>query len=98
MSREVHDLVCGAYAELAPRPSRFHRICILFPADEKKTRVVWVPTNDRKAMRPVVAPSGFNIKMSGGPRVEYDGETGDYRQLWLVCVDMYAYHPELPKN
>lgn len=98
ISRRVHDLVCGAYAELPARPSKSHRICILFPAEEDKPRVIWVPTDDFDAMRAVVTSGSFRIEMSGGPRLDHDNEVDDCRRIWFVCVENFNFLTNLPQN
>lgn len=98
VSREIHASVCSAYAELAPRPSKDHRICILFPADEQKLRLLWVPTDDSEAMRAIVAPEGLDMEVSGGPRIDFDDELDDYRGVWFYSVESFLFHPHLAQN
>lgn len=57
-TRSKHELICGAYG---PRPTKAHRVCIFFPADEQKLRLIWLPVGtdglaEDEAVNDLIAP------------------------------------------
>lgn len=99
LPREKHDLICNAYAELSPRPSKAHRICIFFPAEEQKLRLVWVRPYDHHAVKTLVAPQGLDTEFAAGPRVEPDDkDPSTYRDVVFFHADTYLFRTELAYN
>lgn len=89
--REEHDLICGAYAELGPRPSKAHRICILFPEDEPNLRLVWIPPWNRPALESAVTLERLHLGVVSGPRVDLDDNNPDlYRIVFLYHVESFV--------
>lgn len=65
--REEHRLICSAYANLGPRPSKEHRVCLFFPAEEQDLRLVWVDPKDQSAI--VQLLERRDIAHEPGPRI-----------------------------
>jgi hypothetical protein len=98
--RNKHELICEAYVDLTPRPTKMHRVCILFPVDEDTLRLVWIPmASDGLAVssvvRNIVAPKiEYNAALSLSP----DDEAEEYRDITLCFVENFAFDPDLAPN
>lgn len=86
--RDKHNLICEAYANLALRPTKAHRVCIFFPEHEQKPRLIWVPMKPHSLVKNEFA---YALLSPDHRRVEYNTDVSecsdnqDYRDITL-CV------------
>lgn len=100
--RIEHKLLCDAYAKISPRPTKDHRLTLLFPIQKEKPCFVWLHCPDSsvqwQAVQALVEPESKHAETSTpinyGP-VEFDQ---DHRGSGLSCVVSCSYRPELGRN
>jgi hypothetical protein len=100
---EEHALFCKIYTEVSPRPSKAHRLHILFPASEENMRFTWVPNcqnngSRQKALDSIVDPS--KARTEGFAGFDESGFSGmaKCRAVSGWYVDMFVRLPESHQN
>jgi hypothetical protein len=93
-------LICEAYTNLGPRPTKAHRVCIYFAVDESKLRLVLVPmipgsVAEDEAAQALVAPVTKRIDWSAG--IGFDTDCEDYRDIHLCYASGCNFLP-FPRN
>jgi hypothetical protein len=103
LDRNKHELICEAYVNLSPRPTKAHRVCIFFPENESKLRLVWVPmepgslAEDEVALA-LVAPATKRIDWSAATAgIDFDTNCEDYRDIYL-CYASGCNSLPFPRN
>ena len=96
--REKHEVICGAYVRLPPRPSKAHRICILFPFDDQRLRLIWVDPNDRDAIRDIVAPHPATLDCYAGPAINLNDDEDLWRETRLEHIACFRFEIQLARN